>query len=173
MTQDSALSPQPALLGFLMSGPQHGYELHQKFSHDLGQVWRIGRSQLYAQLKQLAECGLISVRTEVQSSRPPRKVYHLNPAGRVVFLEWLYQPTPHLRHIRLEFLTRLFFFRRFSMPGFDQLAASQKELLRSRVESIDHTAATSDDDFRQLVLKFRQGQLEAAIRWLDHCLETL
>jgi PadR family transcriptional regulator AphA len=173
VTHDADISPQPALLGFLMAGPRHGYELHQEFSRDLGQVWRVGLSQLYAQLKQMEEAGLVAAQTEPQPSRPPRKVYHLTLAGRDAFLDWVHRPTPHLRHVRLEFLARLYFFRRLALPGLDQLVAEQKALYRARVESLARAAAESGDDFEQLVIEFRQGQFEAVIRWLDRCLETL
>ena len=172
MSQDDTLSLQPALLGFLMPGPKHAYELHQEFSRELGRVWRIGRSKLYAQLKQLAECGWLTVETQAQANRPPRKVYQLTPAGRGAFLDWLHQPTPHLRHIRLEFLARCYFFQRLGLPGFERLVASQKSLLQSRVESLNRTAARTEDDFWRLVLEFRRGQMQAVIHWLDRCLET-
>jgi DNA-binding PadR family transcriptional regulator len=172
MTRDPEISPQPALLGFLIAQPQHGYELHQVFSRDLGQVWRVGLSQLYAQLKQMEEAGLVAAQTEPQPSRPPRKVYHITPAGREAFLDWVHRPTPQLRNIRLEFLARLYFFRRLDLPGLDQLVAEQQALYHGRVESLARAAAQTNDDFARLVLEFRQGQLKAAIRWLDRCLET-
>ena len=173
MTHDAGPSPQPALLGFLMDRPRHGYELHQEFSRELGQVWRVGLSQLYAQIRQLEEAGLVTVRTEPQPNRPPRKVYHPTPAGREAFLDWVHRPTPHLRHIRLEFLAHLYFFRRLALPDLDRLVAEQKALYCARVESLAHAAAETDDDFLRLVLEFRQGQFEAVIHWLDRCLETL
>jgi PadR family transcriptional regulator AphA len=171
--RNSAISPQPALLGFLISGPQHGYELHQELSRELGQVWRIGRSKLYAHLKQLGESGWVTVQTELQPNRPPRKVYHLTPAGHKAFLDWLHQPTTHLRHIRLEFLARLYFFERLSLPGLEELVASQKALLQERIVSLSRAAAEADDDFWRLVLEFRLGQMEAVIRWLDRCVESV
>ena len=79
---------------------------------------------------------------------------------------------PHLRNIRLEFLARLYFFRRLGLSGLDRLVAEQQALYRARVESLARAAAQADDDFARLVLEFRQGQLKAAIRWLDRCLET-
>ena len=36
-----------ALLGLLAIRPDHGYELHQRLSNDLGQVWHISLSQTY------------------------------------------------------------------------------------------------------------------------------
>jgi len=172
MPPGSMISPQPALLGFLMRGPKHGYELHQEFNRQLGQVWRLGRSKLYAQLKQLEESGWAEIQTEFQPNRPPRKVYHLTPAGREAFLEWLQQPTPNLRRIRIELLTRIYFFEHLSLPGLDKLIADQKQLLQSRIHLLNQKGDETDDRFWQLVLAFRKGQLEAVDRWLDGCTET-
>jgi PadR family transcriptional regulator AphA len=173
MPRDAGVSPQPALLGLLMTEPKHGYELHQEFSRNLGRVWEIGLSQLYAQLKLLEEAGLLTVQTEPQPSRPPRKVYHLTPEGRAVFLDWVHQPTPYLRHIRVEFLARLYFFQKLSLPGLDQLVAEQKAVCRAQAERFERLARETDDQYRKLVLEFRRGQLEAVVHWLDRCLEML
>ena len=172
MPAGSTISPQPPLLGFLMSGPKHAYELHQEFNNQLGRVWRLGRSKLYAQLKQLEESGWAEIQTEFQPNRPPRKVYHLTPAGREAFLDWLHQPTPTLRRIRIELLTRVYFFEHLSLPGLDQLIADQRQLLQSRILLLNQKGAETEDRFCQLVLAFRKGQLEAVDRWLDGCLET-
>ena len=173
MPRETDVSPQPALLGLLMSKPQHGYELYQEFDRELGRVWQIGLSQLYAQLKQLEGAELVASTTEPQPNRPPRKVYHVTDEGREVFLDWVQQPATYLRHMRLEFLARLYFYRRLSLPGLDQLVAEQKAVCQAQIERFDQLAAEAQDDFRRLVLEFRRGQLEAASRWLDRCLEIL
>lgn len=173
MPREDAVSPQPVLLGLLMSAPRHGYELYQEFSRDLGRVWDLGLSKLYAQLKQLEEAGLVEAQLEPQPSRPARKVYHLTSEGRAVFLEWVRQPTPYLRHIRVEFLARLYFFRWLALDGLDQLVAAQQAVCQAQVERFDQLAAETEDPFRRCVLEFRRGQLEAVIDWLDRCLEIL
>jgi len=173
MPRDTSVSPQPVLLGLLMNEPKHGYELHQEFSRNLGRVWQIGLSQLYAQLKLLEEAGLVTAKTEPQPNRPPRKVYHLSSEGQAVFLHWVHQPTPYLRHIRVEFLARLYFFQQLSLPGLDQLVAEQKTVCRAQVKRFEQIAGETDDEFRRLVLEFRRGQLESVIQWLDRCLEIL
>jgi DNA-binding PadR family transcriptional regulator len=170
MRRDLSASPQPVLLGLLATRPLHGYELYQEYSRELGSVWAIGLSQLYAQLKLLEEAGLVSSETEVQPNRPPRKIYHLTAEGQAVFAEWIYQPSPSLRNMRVEFLARLYFFQRLSLPGFEQLVAEQKALCHNQAERYGRQAAATDDSFRELVLEFRRGQLEAACRWLDQCL---
>jgi len=171
MPQENEITPQPVLLGFLMPGPQHPYELHQEFERELGQVWHIGRSKLYAQLKLLEQAGLVTAQIEPQLNRPPRHVYRITEAGRETFLNWLHQPAMHARHIRLEFLARLCFFRRLGLPGLEQLVTEQKEILQPRIESLSRRIAETDDDFGKLVLEFRLSQMEAIVRWLDCCLE--
>ncbi len=173
MPRATTVSPQPALLGLLMTEPKHGYELHQEFNHNLGRVWEIGLSQLYAQLKQLEESGLLTAQTESQVNRPPRKVYHLTSEGRNAFLDWVRRPTPYLRHIRVEFLARLYFYQKLSLPGLEQLVAEQKTVCQAQAERFESLAAETDDQYRRLVLEFRRGQLEAVIQWLDRCLEIL
>jgi DNA-binding PadR family transcriptional regulator len=172
MSKEILPSPQPVLLGFLMLGPKHPYELFQEFERELGRVWRIGQSHLYAYAKQLAESGLATVKTEAQPNRPTRNVYCITVAGQEAFLNWLHQPTQHGRHIRLEFLARLYFFRRLSQPGLEQLVADQKALFQSRIESLGRAIAETDDEYWRLVLEFRQSEMETITRWLDHCLQA-
>jgi DNA-binding PadR family transcriptional regulator len=155
-----------------MTGPKHGYELHQDFSEELGRVWRLGRSNLYAQLKELASSGWVTMEEESQSGRPPRQVYHLTETGREQFLGWLHRPSPHLRHIRLEFLARLYFFELLDLPGLEDLVERQRVLLESRCRSLRDAAGQAENRFDKLVLAFRLGQMEAVIEWLDRCVST-
>lgn len=172
MARPGTISPEPALLGLLMSAPKHGYELHQEFERELGWMWKVGRSQLYACLRQLAERGLVDVREVPQAKNPPRKVYRVTPSGREMFLSWLREPTPYLNRIRLELLARLYFFRRLRLDGAEELVAAQKAICRSRADGLASAAAEERDAFRRLVLQFRQGQVEAVIGWLHRCLEA-
>ena len=173
MPRQGSVSPQPALLGLLHAGPRHGYDLFQEYDRELGRVWRVGQSQLYAQLKHLEEAGLVSVRVEEQPSRPARKVYQLTTEGQAAFDEWVHQPTPYLRHIRVEFLARLYFFRHLALNGLDKLVAQQKAVCRDQIDRFDRLMPDAEDPFARLVFEFRRGQLEAVVRWLDRCLELL
>jgi PadR family transcriptional regulator AphA len=173
MSKEEKHSPQPVLLGLLMSEPRHGYDLYQELSDDLGQVWQVGLSQAYAQLKQLEEAGLVTSQVEPQEGRPARKVYHLTPEGHDLFLEWVCRPVPYLRNIRVEFLARLYFYRRLRLHGLDELVERQKAVCRAQIERFAQMTSDTQDDFRQLVLEFRIGQLEAVVEWLDRCIEVV
>ncbi len=171
MARQADVSAQPVLLGLLMAHPQHGYELYQELNDELGRVWHLGLSQLYAELKALEEAGLVAAETEPQGNRPPRKVYHLTPAGQEAFLDWVRRATRRPRDIRLECLARLYFYRRLALAGLDEFVAAQKSVCQQQAESLARAAAETDDSFGRLVLDFRQGQLQAIIHWLDRCLE--
>jgi PadR family transcriptional regulator AphA len=166
---DGTLSPRPALLGFLMLGPAHPYELYRVFDAELGRVWRLGRSHLYAQLGRLADAGLATARTESRGRRPARNVYSITPNGRKAFREWMRRPSPHVRHMRLEFLARLYFHRRLGLPGLDRLVARQREVIAARMASTRGAAGETDDGYWRLVLEFRLREMEAVDAWLDHC----
>ena len=64
------LSPEYALLGFLVAGPSHGYNLHQHFLVELGHVWHLSQSQAYAILKRLENRGDISAHFVTQDKLP-------------------------------------------------------------------------------------------------------
>jgi PadR family transcriptional regulator, regulatory protein AphA len=165
----AALSPQPVLLGFLMLGPAHPYELYRVFDAELGRVWRLGRSHLYAHLGRLADAGLATVRTEARGRRPARNVYSITPAGRKAFREWTRRPSPHVRHMRLEFLARLYFHRRLGLSGLDRLVARQREVLAARMAATRGAVTGTDDAYWRLVLSFRLCEMEAIDAWLDQC----
>ncbi len=78
-----------ALLGALMSGPRHGYEILQFLETGLGPAWRVSTSQLYALLKRLDKEGLVNSTLETQDTRPSKRVFSILPAGRKRFLTWL------------------------------------------------------------------------------------
>ena len=171
--REEKTSPQPALLGLRMARPRHGYELSQEFQAELDRVWQVGMSQLSAHLRQLEEAGLVAAHPEPQEGRPPRKVYHLTAEGQAAFHAWLRQPTPYVRHLRVEFLARLYFYRHLALPGLEELVEAQKEVCQAQMGRFARLAEDEEDDFRALVLEFRKGQLQAVVQWLDRCLETL
>lgn len=170
MARRAVPSPRYALLGLLMRGPMHGYELHQQYERELGQVWRAGMSQVYGLLKDLEEAGQVEARVEQQESRPARKIYSLTPAGRQAFRQWVRQPVKNTRDIRVLFLEKLYFLRQLGLEGSGELIEAQKALCRERADDVARRAAElGADDFETLVLGFRHHQLEAIIEWLDEC----
>lgn len=171
----SPLTIEHALLGFLRRQPDHGYEIYQQLSDPagLGLVWRIKQSQLYALLTRLENKGYIKATVELQAARPPRKVFELTTAGYNAFLEWVQSPVAHGRQLRLDFLAKLYFARREGLASrlIEQQRATCGEWLMAQQEQANALEASQPYDW--LVHRFRVGQIQAMLDWLDVCEQTL
>ena len=159
-----------AILGLLMLGPRHGYELAPHFTADgdLGLVCTLGLPRLYALLHALEELGLVSCEVSVISGGPPRKVFHLTDAGRETFQRWVEQPILRLRQIRQDFLLKLYFSR--TLPGADtaRLIDGQIDACRAVSEELSSLArAEPATSFAALVYHSRQVTADATIAWLE------
>jgi DNA-binding PadR family transcriptional regulator len=163
------LSPEFALLGFLLAGPAHGYDLHQRFTAELGQVWHLSQSQAYAILKRLEERGDISSEVVEQERLPARQVLHIAEAGRRRFFEWLEQGVgKNSRSIRLEFLTRLYFARLHkpeNVPQIYQVQFAEIQAAIARLEGlIEHLPPAQT--FNRLSLDLRLRQMRLIENWI-------
>lgn len=171
------LTIEHALLGFLRQRPQHGYEIYQQLSDpdQLGLVWQLKQSQLYALLAKLEERGYISATIEPQEARPPRKVFHLTPTGQEVFWDWVQSPVLHGRQLRLDFLAKLHFARREGPEVAAQLVERQRTTCRNWLETQQKQADSLRDrqPYQWLVYQFRLGQIKAMLVWLDACEQAL
>lgn len=95
----SATSPEPKpqldvsgwderallLLGVLMDQSQHGYQINDFIERRIACIFPMKKPTAYALLDRLEAAGAISVHAEQAGNRPPRKVYTLTDAGRVLF----------------------------------------------------------------------------------------
>lgn len=168
----SALSPEFAISGFLAQRPTHGYDLYQRLTDELGQVWYISLSQVYNILKRLEDQGLILGETETQDKLPARRLFHLTEAGQQRFETWLRTPTGcSVRAIRVEFTTRLYFALAREHSLARSLIDAQAAAIRSGLARLE----TSLDElptgqrFNRLGLALRIGQLTSILDWLGAC----
>ena len=156
-----------ALLGAMMSGPMHGYEILRFLDSTLGSTWRVSTSQLYTVLKRLEGRGFLESSMEPQETRPSKRVFTLTTKGRQAFLEWIYTPMDHVRDLRIEFLAKLFFIQSLSLKGAGQLIEAQIGLLERTYKIVEKKKEKEQGPFERLVLEFKAATLEAWLRWLD------
>lgn len=173
----SPLALEHALLGFLRERPMHPYEIWQTLSRDreLGRVWHLKQSHLYAILDRLEEAGLVATALEPQGTRPPRKVTSLTAEGRAAFTRWVAAPVAHGRDFRLEFLAKLFFAMRSGPATVAELVAGQRVACAGWLAELGSQAAEvpAARSFDRLVVEFRIHQITAILSWLDDCSAAL
>lgn len=160
-----------AVLGVLMEGSAHGYELQRRLTSTLGSIWHIATSQLYSVLHRLVERGLLSMKVEPQQGRPPRKVYTITPQGEEAFGVWVATPVRHMRDVRVELLAKLYFLHRLAPEKTGPLIDQEVEFLERLRDRLSRRKDLPTDDqvLGRLALRFRLSQVESAIRWLGEC----
>jgi len=155
-----------ALLGALITGPRHGYEIRSYLKEGLGATWTIPTSQLYALLKRLEELGYVESSLESQASRPAKRVFELTNEGRRAFLDWVHAPVRHVRDLRVEFLAKLFFIRKLGLNG-SPLVRDQDEILEQALNRMNARLEQETDPHRRLSTGFKRATAEAWRRWLQ------
>lgn len=159
-------STEYALLGALMSGPRHGYEILQFFNASLELIWHVSTSQLYVLLKRIERRGLLTSTVHVQDNRPSKRIFSITPKGTEIFLEWLNSPSEHVRDLRIEFLAKLFFFERLALPGGAKLVTEQTEILKHLKKRVEQRLNTEIEAFNRLALGFKLATIETWLEWL-------
>jgi DNA-binding PadR family transcriptional regulator len=163
------VSPEFALLGFLVAGPSHGYDLHQRFQAELGQVWHLSQSQAYTILKRLETRGDICARLMEQEKLPARQMLHITETGRRRFFEWLELGIGRTaRSIRLEFLTRLYFTQRHRPEQIAAIYNAQAVEIDSTIERLESLLEhlSPDQVFNRLSLDLRLQQMRLIQTWM-------
>jgi PadR family transcriptional regulator AphA len=160
-------SQKYAILGLLMFGNKHGYEIRQNLSHGLGDALHLGMSQTYALLKGLEGEGDLISRQEIQATRPARKVYSITPEGRERFLSWVSEPVLRIRDLRLEFLVKLYFTRELRLQGLSEFIEKQLNVCQHKLSEIRQKHKVCQSEYERLVLQYRMLQIDAAITWLN------
>ena len=163
------LSPEFALLGFLITEPGHGYDLHQRCVIELGHVWHLSQSQAYAILKRLEQRGYINAQTVEQSKLPARQMLRITAQGRRRFTEWMEDISVNSRSIRLEFLTRLYFARKYKPEKAAQIYQAQCDAINLTIERLESLLANlpPEQQFNQLSLDLRLRQMKLIQEWMN------
>lgn len=162
--------PDEVVLGLLKAQPSHGYELLEYFRSQaqLGRIWTMSTSQLYAVLKRLERAGAIEGKALSTSNAPPRTEYEITALGDDQLINWLYDPnpSPSIHRIRVLFLSRIFISNLLNSSHKEIVAAQisscqiQKDIFIARVKS-------KSSDIEKLTIEFVINQLNSAIQWLE------
>jgi DNA-binding PadR family transcriptional regulator len=164
----SQLTPDDVLLGLLAKQPQHGYQLLEAFRdpNQLGEVWHLSTSQLYAVLKRLETQGLIVGHEQTSPDAPTRIEYTLTNVGNRRLYEWLdAEPYASVRRVRVEFLSRLYIARALGLESKPLIDRQRNacERLCDEIRAEMHTRT----EIGQMSLRLFLAQVEVILKWLD------
>jgi DNA-binding PadR family transcriptional regulator len=168
----ASITPDETILGLLAAQTRHGYELLDCFrdSSQLGEVWNLSTSQLYAVLKRLEQQGLTRGHEVASTDAPTRIEYILTEAGLARLEVWLHneKPSSSVHRVRVEFLSRLYIARLLNVPTLT-IVERQKAVCRQRQAELIVCRDSAEPGIGLLAVELVIAQLDAILRWIDRC----
>ena len=162
---------QLLLLGILMEGKMHGYQLNDYVKHAMSLYTDLKKSTTYFVLDQLEKEGCVSYEVEREGKRPERRVYETKKKGKIHFHKLLrecissYTPKNLTEDIGIAFM--------------DKLEPSEIEkLLENKQQRIKDELKKSDDikdhgGSLKYVIDHNIAYLNADLKWVNSILKDI
>lgn len=161
------LNPTAAsLLGFLLEGPLTGWDIVAVVEASIGYFWNLTRSQVYRELRSLADAGYVE---EGEAGPRDRRPYTITETGREAFMEWL-RLDPGDDLIRMQGLLKFFFADNLDESIVRRWVMVQRSQVEKRLAYFRELLAHIQDEptpFQIHTLRFGIAHEEAALEWLD------
>jgi len=147
---------------------------HFRAPGELGQVWHLSTSQLYAILKRLELGDFVIGRELISNDAPPRTEYQITEMGRERLNTWLHEknPSASTRRIRTEFLSRLYIARLLDIPTVP-IIQDQRTTCKERLETLLAMRGQAGTNIGFLSLDLSISEMENILRWIDRCSAAL
>jgi len=159
------------LLGLLRRQEMHGYELHDFIERYMQTCVDLKKPTAYYLLDKMAKAGLV-METEAQSgNRPPRRVYHITPAGEQYFQELLRDNLTTYHPAQFGGLVGLVFLDEINADEARPLLEQRRAVLVTALDTVRQVPPHPGS--MQFVIEHQIMHLEHELNWLDTVLTTL
>jgi len=130
-----------AVLAYLYDSPQSGWDIAHGLQDLVGEFWNVAPSQVYRELKAMAEAGLVEAGEPGPRDRRP---YAITEDGRAEFDVWLGQlPEPDV--VRIPLLLKLFLGAdRLGPEELASFVAEHRQVHEERLERYERACAELD-----------------------------
>lgn len=161
------------ILGIINNHAQiTGREITAKFSTEIGDFWKASHSQIYPELRRMAEDGWIDVSTSKENAK--EKYYCITEKGKEVLTNWLGQAVTELPIHQDLFSLKLFFINDAHDPRIKELISNQVKLLQAnlnhllqrQVQVFPNEAAIQHHYGHYLILKRAISRTKGQLEWL-------
>ncbi|MBD2872498.1 PadR family transcriptional regulator [Paenibacillus arenilitoris] len=155
------------ILGQLLSGPKHGYEIKKNVQDALGESFEINNNLLYPALRRFLEMGAITKKVEKMEGKPDRHVYLMTNAGEEIFNELIRDFPRKAAANPMDFLVRVALLDRLEPEAqleilHNRLTVLEEEIARYRKFDDAH----SENRFAAEVIHFKRMQTEHERNWV-------
>jgi PadR family transcriptional regulator, regulatory protein AphA len=175
--EQTPLSFEYILLGYIYQGPIHGYDLYKKISDlkGISLVWHIKQGMLYAMLEKLEEVGLVASEKISSEFHLQRKEYQITEEGKISFLTWATTPVNTGSNMRQEFLAKLYFAQLSGEVVAAELIEEQKSFCEKWLSEYCQNFLNIDAEqhYEKMIFQYLITQTQAMIDWLGYCSREL
>ncbi|MBT2288832.1 helix-turn-helix transcriptional regulator [Paenibacillus albidus] len=162
------------ILGQLLAGPKHGYEIKKNVQEALGKSFEINNNLLYPALRRFQEMGALMKEVEKADGKPDRHVYLLTETGEEIFNGLVRDFPGKAAANQLEFLVRVALFDRLE-PEL------QLEILHKRLTVLDEEMernrqfdlVQSQKRFTMEVIRFKIAETEHERAWVKQLIHEV
>lgn len=168
-----------ALLALLAEEPGHGYELKKRYDEAIGLLWPLQQAQVYNNLRQLEQEGLVQLDMRVvQTHLPDQKRYRLTEAGQQALAAWTGAAVHISRKLKDDFYLKLTVLAAVikDPQRLADLLWRQREVNLHYLRELErtlHEAELAHDAVAASLLEGAILHAEADLAWLDRCEERL
>ena len=160
-----------AVLGALIEGPLHGYELRKHLASVLGPFRALSFGSLYPCLRRLQAQGLIAEQ-RADALRRSRIVYSVTDAGETAFLDWANRPGPDAWD-DTSFETHFAFFSSTETKARLRVLEGRRTRLEERLAATREAMARRRDRADAYVRRLQEHALDTLERELAWLSETI
>jgi DNA-binding PadR family transcriptional regulator len=159
-----SLNPTAAsLLGFLHRGPLTGWNLDAWVRLSIGNFWNVTRSQVYRELRSLADHGLVEVGPSGRRDSTP---YTITEKGKEAFATWIAgDPGPDI--IRSRLLLTVFFGDHLDPGRLLEIVRDQLRVHEAQLASYETMEPSMKGErFMAATLRYGIAHERAVVDWL-------
>ena len=159
------------LLGLLQKEEMHGYQLHEFIDSFMQTCVDLKKSTAYYLLEKMAKEGYVTRTEEREGNRPPRRVYHLTPAGEAHYLELLRQNLASYLPAKFPGDTGLTFLDNLPADETVLLLQQRRAQLAEALAVIEQ--APTHTGSLQYMIEHQHIHLQSELNWLDSVIKRL
>ncbi len=154
------------LLGVLVAGPAHGYDLKREHDSRFPSAKPLAYGQVYSTLARLQRDGLVEVAETSQDGGPERTAYALTDAGHDALSSWLAEPEQAGPYVADDLVRKTVTSLHLGADAGDFLRRQRAVHLARMRELVALQGQTADSD-AQIAVDHTIFHLDADLRWLD------
>lgn len=158
------------LLSLLSEQPKYGYQLRSEFESATAGTWPLNIGQVYSTLQRLERDKLVETTESEGGGDGERRLYRLTEQGVDHLRSWFSEPVPLHTATRSELMVKVIMAASIrsvdARKVIDIQRAASMEMLQAHTRA---KIAAGEDLTASLAADAVIFNVEAEIRWLDHC----